>query len=103
MGAGKSTIGRALANVLKFGFYDTDNVIESRAGVDISWIFDLEGEKGFRVREQRVLEELVEKNNIVLATGGGAVTIAENRAVLAARGTVVYLRTSLKVSAPRES
>lgn len=95
MGAGKSTIGRALAKELKMDFYDTDEVIEQRAGADISWIYDIEGEDGFRKREIKVVEELTQKNNIVLATGGGVVTEPENRAALAARGTVVFLRTSL--------
>lgn len=96
MGAGKSTIGRTLAKELKLEFFDTDEVIEERTGADISWIFDIEGEEGFRRREQKVIEELTLKNNIVLATGGGVVTTPENRAALAARGTVIYLRTSLE-------
>lgn len=96
MGAGKSTIGRTLAKELKLEFYDSDEVIEERAGADMSWIFDIEGEVGFRVREQKVIEELTQKNNIVLATGGGVVMTPENRNALAGRGTVIYLRTSLK-------
>lgn len=96
MGAGKSTIGRTLARELKLQFYDTDEVIEERCGADISWIFDVEGEEGFRVREMKVVEELTKKNNIVLATGGGVITSPENRNALAARGTVIYLRASLQ-------
>lgn len=96
MGAGKSTIGRALAKELKLEFYDSDEVIEQRAGADISWIYDLEGEDGFRKREIKVIDELTQKNNIVLATGGGVIMAPENRAVLAARGTVIYLKTSLE-------
>ena len=96
MGAGKSTIGRTLAKELKLDFYDSDEVIEQRAGADISWIFDIEGEEGFRVREQKVIEELTQKNNIVLATGGGVIMTPENRNALAGRGTVIYLRTSLQ-------
>jgi len=96
MGAGKSTIGRALAKELKLEFFDSDEVIEQRAGADISWIFDIEGEEGFRKREIRVIDELTQKNNIVLATGGGVIMAPENRAVLAARGTVIYLKTSLE-------
>lgn len=96
MGAGKSTIGRTLAKELKFEFYDSDEVVEQRAGADISWIFDIEGEQGFREREQRVITELTKHTHIVLATGGGAVLSAKNRTALASRGTVVYLRTSLK-------
>ncbi|WP_133129773.1 shikimate kinase AroK [Legionella yabuuchiae] len=96
MGAGKSTIGRTLAKELKLEFYDTDEVIEDRSGADISWIFDVEGEEGFRKREQKVIEELTQKNNIVLATGGGVVMSPENRNALAARGTVIYLKASLQ-------
>jgi shikimate kinase len=96
MGAGKSTIGRALAKELKLEFYDSDEVIEKRAGADIAWIFDVEGEEGFRKREQKVIEELTQKNNIVLATGGGVIMTPENRVALAGRGTVIYLRTSLQ-------
>lgn len=96
MGAGKSTIGRALAKELKLDFYDSDEVIEQRAGADISWIFDIEGEEGFRKREIKVIDELTQKNNIVLATGGGVIMSPENRSVLAARGTVIYLKTSLE-------
>lgn len=96
MGAGKSTIGRALAKELKLEFFDSDEVIEQKAGADISWIFDIEGEEGFRRREQKIIDELTQKTNIVLATGGGVVMTPENRNALAARGTVIYLRTSLQ-------
>lgn len=95
MGAGKSTIGRTLAKELKLEFYDTDEVIEERTGADISWIFDVEGEEGFRVREQKIIDELTQINNIVLATGGGVIMTPENRNALAARGTVIYLKASL--------
>jgi shikimate kinase len=95
MGAGKSTIGRALAKELKLDFFDSDEVIEERAGADIAWIFDIEGEDGFRKREQKVIEELTQKSNIVLATGGGVIMTPENRNALAGRGTVIYLKTSL--------
>lgn len=95
MGAGKSTIGRTLAKELKLAFYDTDEVIEERAGASIAWIYDIEGEEGFRRREQKVVDELTQKHNIVLATGGGVVMTPENRNALAGRGTVVYLKTSL--------
>ena len=73
MGAGKSTIGRALAKDLKLDFFDSDEVIEQKSGADISWIFDIEGEEGFRRREQKIIDELTQKTNIVLATGGGVV------------------------------
>ncbi|MBS0358191.1 MAG: shikimate kinase AroK [Proteobacteria bacterium] len=96
MGAGKSTIGRLLARELKLDFYDTDDVIVERAGVDINWIFDKEGESGFRDREQRVIDEFTQKPHIVLATGGGAILDANNRIALAGRGTVIYLKTSIE-------
>lgn len=96
MGAGKSTIGRTLAKELKLAFYDSDEVIEERAGASVAWIYDIEGEEGFRRREQKVIDELTQKHNIVLATGGGVVMTPENRNALAARGTVIYLRTSLE-------
>lgn len=95
MGAGKSTIGRAIAKELKLDFYDTDQEIEARTGADITWIFDIEGEEGFRKREASVIDDLSQRQNIVLATGGGAIVTPENRVALAARGTVIYLKTSL--------
>ena len=96
MGAGKSTIGRAIATLMSFDFIDSDEEVERRAGADISWIFDVEGEEGFRKREQRVIEDLTQENNIVLATGGGTIITPENRVALGAHGTVVYLKTSLE-------
>ncbi len=96
MGAGKSTIGKQLAQQLKMEFYDSDREIEVRAGVDIDWIFDVEGEAGFRVRERAIIEELSALQPIVLATGGGAIVDPENRRFLGGRGVVVYLDTSLE-------
>lgn len=92
MGAGKSTVGRLLARRLKLRFLDCDDEIERRCGVKIPLIFEIEGEPGFRAREEQVLAELTELRGIVLATGGGAVLSAENRRRLAERGTVIYLR-----------
>ncbi len=92
MGAGKSTVGRLLARRLKLRFYDCDHEIERRCGVKIPLIFEIEGEAGFRAREREVIAELTAVPGIVLATGGGAVLAAENRARLAQHGTVVYLR-----------
>ena len=103
MGAGKSTLGRLLADMLGKTFVDSDRVIEERAGADIPWIFDLEGESGFRQRELQVLEDLTRETGLVLATGGGAVTRPENRQVLAARGTVIYLRTAIPTQLRRTS
>jgi shikimate kinase len=96
MGAGKSTIGRQLAKMLKMDFIDTDQEIEERTGADIAWIFDVEGEEGFRARECQILDELTSRHNIVLATGGGIVLDPKNRNLLAGRGTVVYLNTSVE-------
>jgi shikimate kinase len=91
MGAGKTTVGRLLARRLKLRFFDTDVEIERRCGVKIPVIFEIEGEAGFRLREQQVIAELTVLEGIVLATGGGAVLAADSRRHLAARGTVVYL------------
>lgn len=96
MGVGKSTIGRLLADLLKLEFYDTDQEIVDRCGASIDWIFDIEGEDGFRARENKVLFELSDMSGIVLATGGGSIILPENRERLAARGTVVYLKANVK-------
>jgi len=96
MGAGKSTIGRLLSQELKFEFHDSDKVIEERCGADIPWIFDKEGEAGFREREEGVIDELTQMRGIVLSTGGGAVLRPANRQHLASRGTVIYLCTSVE-------
>jgi shikimate kinase len=96
MGSGKSAVGRRLARDLRREFHDSDAFIEQRTGVEISYIFDKEGEAGFRKRETEALEELTHLEGIVLATGGGAVLAPQNRAVLAARGRVVYLQASVE-------
>jgi len=96
MGAGKTTIGRQLAKGLKLSFVDSDHEIEERTGANIPWIFDIEGEKGFRKRERTVIDELTQSEGIVLATGGGAVLDKRNRANLAERGVVIYLHTSIE-------
>lgn len=103
MGVGKSTIGRRLADELKRDFYDSDHEIEVRCGVDINWIFDLEGEEGFRLREQQVIADLANLNEIVLATGGGAATSAANRDILSAKGIVIYLFASVEQQLSRLS
>ena len=95
MGAGKTTIGKLLADELKLEFIDSDQEIENRTGADIAWIFDMEGEEGFRKREEKVIEELTAKNKIVLATGGGAVLSEQSRRLLHSRGTVIYLMTTI--------
>ncbi|MCG8315599.1 MAG: shikimate kinase AroK [Pseudomonadales bacterium] len=96
MGAGKSTIGRQLASILNFDFYDSDHEIEARTGADIPWIFDVEGEAGFRKREASMIDELTQLDGVVIATGGGAVTQEENRKNLSIRGIVIYLRTTVE-------
>jgi shikimate kinase len=95
MGSGKSAVGRHLARLFRFTFYDSDADVEAKTGVDISFIFEKEGEAGFRVREKESIDRLTQLESIVLATGGGAVIDAENRRNLAERGVVVYLETSI--------
>lgn len=95
MGAGKSTIGRHLAELLGVAFHDTDSEIAQRTGADIPLIFEIEGEAGFRRRESAVLAELTGRDSLVLATGGGAVLAEENRGYLR-RGIVVYLQASIE-------
>lgn len=103
MGAGKTTLGRLLARNLDYDFYDSDRVIEERTGVDIPTIFDYEGESGFREREKNILEELSLLDHVVLATGGGAILLAENRALLSRRGFIVYLKVSIRQQLLRTS
>ena len=95
MGSGKTAVGRALARTLKFTFHDSDSEVEKRTGVDIAFIFEKEGEAGFRLRERDAIAELTLLEPIVLATGGGAVLHPENRQVLAQRGRVVWLQASI--------
>ena len=95
MGAGKSTVGRCLAECLRLDFYDTDTELELRCGADIPWIFDIEGEGGFRRRETEVLSELVHRPNTILATGGGIVLAPENRALMRQSVAVIYLTASV--------
>lgn len=101
MGSGKTAVGRHLARVLRLPFHDSDAEIERRTGVDIPFIFDKEGEAGFRQREREALEALTALEGIVLATGGGAVLLPENRRLLSERGCVVYLQTSIAQQAER--
>ncbi len=101
MGAGKSTIGRQLARELGKQFRDSDSEIEKRTGVSIDVIFDIEGEQGFRRRETRMLQELVEERGIVLATGGGAILASENRQLLRDNGLIIYLKASAEHLAGR--
>ena len=95
MGSGKTAVGRQLASRLGQPFADSDTEIESRTGVDIAYIFEREGEEGFRIRERDVIAELTSTAGIVLATGGGAILLPINRERLAARGTVVFLDTAI--------
>lgn len=96
MGAGKSSVGKYLAQKLDMDFYDSDEELEKRTGVDIGWIFDLEGEEGFHKREMTVIAELASLRNIVLATGGGSVLAPETQDVLKKNGVVIYLDVSLE-------
>ncbi len=95
MGAGKSTIGRHLAQMLHLEFVDSDTEIEKRTGADVAWVFDVEGEEGFRKREEEAIDDLSQRQGIVLATGGGSVKNKDNRNRLSARGIVVYLETTV--------
>lgn len=95
MGAGKTTVGKRLAETLGMAFIDSDHEIESRTGVDIPYIFEREGEEGFRRREKLTIADLTARSNIVLATGGGSVLDPENRQHLSARGFVVYLHAGV--------
>jgi shikimate kinase len=95
MGAGKSTIGRYLARELQWDCYDSDKEIERSTGVSVAWIFDVEGEAGFRKREEAIIDELSQRPHSILATGGGAVLSPNTRQRLASRGTVIYLQVSI--------
>ena len=101
MGSGKSTVGKIISDELFLNFFDTDEEIENRTGASIDWIFDLEGEEGFRKRESGVLEEMVQKNSVVLSTGGGIILSENNRELLSSRGTVFYLATPISVQVER--
>jgi len=96
MGAGKSAVGRQLARTLHLNFMDSDDEIEARTGVDIPFIFEKEGEEGFRKREAKVIDDLSKMEGIVLATGGGAILDPQSRSYLGARGFVVYLCTTVE-------
>jgi shikimate kinase len=96
MGAGKSAVGRQLGRMLHLDFVDSDDEIEARTGVDIPFIFEKEGEEGFRKREARVIDDLTARDGIILATGGGAVIDPQNRSHLGARGFVIYLYTTVE-------
>ncbi len=96
MGTGKTTIGNQLAKALNFEFIDADEALEKRTGASITLIFDVEGEQGFREREEKILDDLTQRKQVVLATGGGAVLREANRAALSERGFVVYLRSPVE-------
>ncbi len=96
MGSGKTSVGRHLADILKRDFFDTDHELIKHTGVNISHIFDIEGESGFRHREANILAKLCTLNDIVLATGGGIIIKTKNRAILRKSGVVIYLRSSIK-------
>jgi shikimate kinase len=101
MGVGKTTIGKLLAKELDLEFIDSDQEIEHRAGTNIAWIFDVEGEGQFRVRESAVIEDLTQRSKVLIATGGGSILRPENRKNLVSRGVVVFLDTSLELQIKR--
>jgi len=101
MGSGKTTVGKQLAKRTRMEFVDSDHMIEDRCGVSISTIFDIEGEDGFRKRETKMLQELCQRTDMVLATGGGAIATEENRILLRKSGYVVYLQTSIQTQLSR--
>ena len=101
MGSGKTAVGRYLSRLLDLTFHDSDTEIERRTGVDIPYIFEREGEAGFRQREREAIEVLTAMEHIILATGGGAVLLPENRRLLSGRGFVVYLETSVSQQVER--
>ena len=103
MGAGKTTVGKLLADELGLEFLDSDKEIEDRTGADIGWIFDVEGETGFRKREAAMIDELTARSAVLVATGGGAVLLEENRKRLVSRGTVIYLNAPLEQQIERTS
>ena len=96
MGVGKTTIGRVLAKMMNLRFFDSDQEIELSSGANIPWIFDVEGESGFRERESRMISQLCQRRDIVLATGGGVILEKRNREVLCSNGTVVYLTAPIE-------
>ena len=96
MGSGKTTIGKHISKALEMDFLDTDHAIEAKTGVNIATIFELEGEEGFRLREQNLLMDIIDQQKMVIATGGGIVLREKNRQLLQQLGRVVYLRSNLK-------
>ena len=101
MGSGKTSTGRMLAKEMGYAFADTDEEVTKRTGVSIAYIFDVEGEEGFRKRECLALKECLNDNNKILSTGGGIVLSKENRDLLQDRGMVVYLQTSIRFQVKR--
>jgi shikimate kinase len=101
MGAGKTSVGRSLAKQLGKTFYDSDEEIEKKLGVSLTWIFDLEGMSGFRSREMQIIDELSARKNIVLSTGGGCVETPPVREILQQRGLIVYMEVSLQTQLKR--
>jgi len=103
MGAGKTSVGKCLARLSTMELFDSDEEIEAITGVDITWIFEQEGEAGFRKREADMINKLAQRNNIILSTGGGIVVTESNRKQLATHGVVIYLQVSIDVQLNRTS
>ena len=94
LGAGKTAVGRYLSKKLNRPFIDTDQEIAKRAGADLNWIYDIEGEAGYRIREQHVIEQLAKSSGLIVSTGGGAVLTPENCSIMQETGTIFYLSQS---------
>lgn len=101
MGAGKTSVGRYLAQYLNKEFYDSDQEIEKKTGVSLTWIYDLEGMEGFRQREKEVIDDLSKLSNIVLSTGGGCIETPDVRQILSKRGIIIYMEVSLDTQLSR--
>lgn len=101
MGSGKTTIGQLLAKRLHLAFVDSDHELEQRTGVSVATIFEIEGEPAFRAREEALIDELSQRESIIMGTGGGAILSLQTRLVLQARGTVVYLHSTAETSYER--
>ena len=103
MGAGKTSVAKQLSRLMDFPFFDSDEAVQTRTGVSVSWIFEKEGEAGFREREAAMIDELTAMRSVIVSTGGGAIVTPINRERLAERGFVAYLNVGLELQIDRTS